>query len=234
VPQAFIHSFDLQKVKDVYANLIRRQEADLTDTEAAVERIRANQIARVSFFEKLIVLDTGTFALTISFLSILGSHSGASQIRLSLLYVGWFSILMSVALAAIHNWISLIKVDNDTHIITRMFSSFRNDLKAQHAAQYAKIFQGRVTDEDGSEVLDLGLLFNAMASVIPPQYRAAANKDRTEAEEAQKRSTAGHRITGWSGRLAILTSFIALLIFLIWTMQNSWVLLQPPSGFSHR
>lgn len=62
---------------------------------------------RIGFFEKLIILDAGTFALTLTFLGALSSRIPSTVpagIHLSLMYWGWILLLMSILFSWLHNW----------------------------------------------------------------------------------------------------------------------------------
>ena len=76
-----IEPFDKQAFLDHFDELLRAREETLDEGDAQLDRLLKVWEARLACAEKLILLDAGTFALTLTFLSGLTvSHSAVRSL----------------------------------------------------------------------------------------------------------------------------------------------------------
>jgi hypothetical protein len=94
--------FDKQRLIETYAEIVRGREKETENAAQSLETIRKVWEPRLAFTEKLIVLNTGMFALTFSYLGALGSHAAESlsQAFLPVICAAWVSLLVAIVTGA--------------------------------------------------------------------------------------------------------------------------------------
>jgi len=75
-----IENLNAKAFSEHFAEMLRVHERTIVDSAGGLEGARRVWEARVAFTEKLILLDTGMFALTLSFLGAIGSHAAAKSL----------------------------------------------------------------------------------------------------------------------------------------------------------
>ena len=195
-----------------------QEERDKADTMFAISQ------QSIGFFEKLTVLDGGTFALSLTLLSALSSHihhPAPPGLNLGWLYAAWICLLLSIVMCLVHN--NMVHAQAST--VHSMALS--NTIAARHTIQQvtttnlSRLMSGTV-QVDG-KVIDLKDMFVNLGKALNDS-RIQQNKLQFDlwpkVQEFEK--TARH-----VGAVAVWLTWIALLLILVFAMRTGYVLLLP-------
>lgn len=67
--------------------------------------VRQNSAQRVAFFERLILVEGGTFALSLTYIAALAGHPGATAISIVTLNAGWVALFGSMLFSFASIWV---------------------------------------------------------------------------------------------------------------------------------
>jgi hypothetical protein len=109
----FTEPVDLNKVGEVFAEFKEIEATIFSDLWSTFERTLKVWQLRIAFAEKLILLNTGTFALSLTFLGSFGQHTAARQAfhNIWFLYSAWACLFLSISAAAWHNQLIIAASD---------------------------------------------------------------------------------------------------------------------------
>jgi hypothetical protein len=160
---------------------------------------------RISFFEKLILLASGTFALSLTLLSSIHGHATSVQPLVGIHYLesAWVLMLVSILFSWIHNLIRATELETLFNSIVKgatvgRFSALHNVTK-----RMANLAQAHNRHRAG---------FDAMATQAQ-QSVSDAQSTFAALENNYKRLSRKGRYAGAVGLLALFAAFTLLLIF---------------------
>ncbi len=172
---------DLSKLGELMEAVKEFDAAIHRDLVSSFERVVKVWQMRVAFAEKLILLDTGTFALSLTFLSSFGQHTAAAQAfrNIGFVYLAWACLLLSILAAAWHNKL-MVAASIRLAALPEIYSNQQRSIKAMGwAAKLSNIVRGRFTveREDGvREEIDFSTLAGELNSVVSRTFgRQAAD-----------------------------------------------------------
>jgi hypothetical protein len=219
---------DKQAVLDHFSELLLAREQDLLDADSNFERLLKLWEMRIAFVEKLILLDTGTFALTISFLANIGSHTKANQLSpefMPMLYLSWACLLLAIIVGGLHNRRRIAGIENLFVINASRKREYRAEDTARRFKRTASFLNGELTTEEG-EVIDMGALFVEANRVLQAEYREAIKGLRKKQNDARDVLMRQSKIAARMDFGALVLTFLALLLLACLAAQSAWVLLQ--------
>lgn len=170
-------------------------------------------VMRISFFEKLILLASGTFALSLTLLSSLHSHatSGRPLVGVRYLEGAWILMLVSILFSWVHNLIRSSELEALFNSIVKgvtvgRFTALHNVTKRM----------GNLAQAHGKERAG----FDAMASQAQQSVVDAQSTFATFESKYKSLSRKG-TYAGAVGLLALVAAFTLLLVF---ALMNSSLL----------
>jgi hypothetical protein len=160
---------------------------------------------RISFFEKLILLASGTFALSLTFLSSIHGHATTGQPLVGIRYLesAWVLMLVSILFSWVHNLIRATELETLFNSIVKGVTIGRFSAMQNVTKRMANLSQAHDRNRAG---------FDAMASQAQ-QSVSDAQSTFTALENNYKRLSRKGRYAGAVGLLALVFAFTLLLIF---------------------
>jgi hypothetical protein len=166
---------------------------------------------RIAFFEKLILLAGGSFALSLAFLSSLHKHE-VQNTRLEhvgLLETAWVLMLICMGLGWLHNWYLTAAMDKLLLGTVSWDTSFQHEENARFAKRASALFEGV-----SAEGLDFGEFYALVARYLEMEGKKeidSASKFRDSAKDVLTRASR----LGKLAPIAAMVSFVLLLCFAI-------------------
>jgi hypothetical protein len=163
---------------------------------------------RIAFYEKLILLAGGCFALSLTFLGLLQRHGSGNTplVALGRLKWAWSLLLVSVVFSWLHNLYRCSEVD---HVVASSVVSVKG-LQFKAAGRLVARAAGLFRQGTESPVVGLGAAMAQVGKVFEDLSKKST-EDATEFEGRLKRLG---RVSGVLGSLALL-SIVAAFIFLV-------------------
>ncbi|HEX7362814.1 MAG TPA: hypothetical protein VF283_20170 [Bryobacteraceae bacterium] len=226
-----IENIDKQAVKDHFNAMLSAQERTITDSSENLEGLRRVWEPRIAFIEKLILLNTGMFALSLSFLGALGSHAAAKSLPhffLPILYVAWGFLLSAVICGGIHN-LMIVRAMEQAFISA---GSLRREYRAGDQARWLMrtfgFLTGKIVPDEGenAEEIDISQVGATLQKVALDEFNKATKKAQ---EQREKSSEAAKQMAGVASRyssFSLVATFVALICLALAAWQSAWVLLQ--------
>jgi hypothetical protein len=169
---------------------------------------------RIAFYDKLILLSGGCFALSVTFLGLL-QRNGLGQKSLSLgrLKDAWSLLLISIIFSWLHNLYRCSEVD---HLVASSIASVKG-------FQY-KVAGGIVTRAaglfgQGTESRVVGIADAALQ--VAKSLEDLSTKSTDEATEYVKRLSRFNRISAVLGGLALLSVIAAFIFLVAFALKNA-------------
>jgi hypothetical protein len=165
---------------------------------------------RISFFEKIILLAGGSFALSVTFLGSIQRHNLASPIRsLWVIEGAWVLLFASISTSWLHNRHGGFFVES---IIFAGAASRRSYYQNQRVLLWKRA--ASAFESVQSPGVDLSEFFQTLAR-ISAESSADADKIREQMVAAAKETTTTARKLGDYALLAIAFAFLLMLIFAV-------------------
>ncbi len=226
--QMHIHSFDREKIKAFYEELVGARRSTIEDSRSEFERVLRLWELRVGFTEKLILLDAGTFALTLSFLGALGSHSAArhaSPFLLPILYIAWGFLLISIVCGGLHNIFRMLSAEHLMVVIASVGKQYRYEEDAHRFQRMMGLMKGTIKTDDGEEI-DIDAFIDSLSAAGAGESQKQSTAAEQQAKKFRTRLTSVTRCVVSLEATAVLGTVIALLLLAIVAGQSAWILLQ--------
>jgi hypothetical protein len=170
-----------------------REEAQEMRERADI--ILAHNQQQSGFFEKLILLDTGAFALTLTFLGALGSHihKPSPSFHLGWMYVGWLLLIVSVVLCWVENYFAYAQTVQMHNAAATQTAARRVKAKGLIIARFGQLATGSV-DVEGAKI-DVSKLYQSVAQIINQEFRRQLDAPAAHLERA---SSLGKYAFAWA------------------------------------
>jgi hypothetical protein len=188
-----------EEKRDRFEERFRHLEADLKAAHNVLDRSMQIATIRTNFFEKLMLLAAGSFALTLTLLAFLRTHAAPNQPLASLIYLktAWGLMLASILFGGLHNYFTCENLDKLSYAV----GGFSVDVSAARK----QVFLANL-GRDTSSMKELRV-----------KYRQEVENQSHTADQTQKRAS----ILGILSMCSILSSLVLLLIF---TLKNGSLL----------
>jgi len=217
-PGAFLHikAANVQAIRDLYREMREARRSRLEWASSILERsMRLNENG-ASFYEKWMLLDAGTIALSVTFLGGLLSHTPGGHLPtqpiLCLVCPAWALLLTSIYCC----WMSIASFHKFNKLLLEGFCAVLSDYELQYLGilmeRASGALQGEIKLEteqiDFSKLLvGMGAWFKSKASDEACRYGALIQT----ATESDQKTTPYKRIAFWS----MILAFILLCIFAV-------------------
>jgi hypothetical protein len=188
------------------------------ETEAEEGLRRTNAVhkiikKRVDFFDKLILLAGGSFALSLTFVFSLSKHE-LQNTRIEgvgYLKAGWGLMLLCIILSWIHNWYCYTAGWRFECLAWDRVTSFRQEVFARLTSRASKLMEG-VAAED----VNLGDFFGLVSTVGQEESKKA--QKNVQEHLSQAKVVLGR--ASWLGNTAFLAVILAFTSLLVFAVKN--------------
>jgi hypothetical protein len=189
----------------------RYQETDAKEGLRRADTVTGIIEKRVDFFDKLILLAGGSFALSLTFVFSLSKHDlqNAGIQGIGYLKAGWALMLLSIVLSWIHNWYCYTAGWRFQVLGWSHLTSIRQEGSARLMSRASKTLEG-VTAAD----LNLGEFFDLVSTVGQKESKKAQDSVQENLSQAKIVLVRASRL-GNVAFLAVILAFIFLLIFAV-------------------
>jgi hypothetical protein len=198
----------VQGIISLYREWTHSREATIEEMHRELEGATKMIERRINFFDRLILLAGGSFALSLTFLSTL--HKPSLQ-NVGCLKVAWVFMLLCIVFSGIHNWYRCAAAERVFLGVQRRASSFRHQVNARFAARGSGLWEG-VTAAD----VNFGEFFDLLKSY----WKSESDKAESEAEQTRKELIATLVKAIWIGNVAILCLVVSFVLLLAFALRN--------------
>jgi hypothetical protein len=196
---------------DPLAHQARKQvwDAASVDASKATDSFNETQLrvleARIGFFEKLALFDTGTIAATITMAGSLQAHEILHWKYV--LFLGWILLLLAMGLCLLRNWSA------QSHLFYASQARYNKKQAETVAAQasFLAVNVGPLVDELGVEV---------DAEQYVRDRESTAQEFRDTAENVEHKSEKMYRSMRYAENTALLATLVGISLLLAFTIRN--------------
>ncbi len=214
-----------------FNDLLKARDVTLDDTEAMFDRLTKLWEMRIAFIDKVILLDTGTFALSLTFLASVGSHSVARAFSgpfLHTLYAAWALLFLSILLASWHTRQRMAAIESVFVMNASLKREYRTEDRARRFGRTTGFLTGTVTPDQGGdeEPLDVGAMFKSANEVLQGEYKKVMEGAREQQKSARELVAKHSGLASLLEWATILVTIAALLLLGKAAAQIAWVFFQ--------
>jgi hypothetical protein len=208
---------DLAAAKEVVREFEEHSRYVVESAAAGVERIFRVHEHGAGFYEKLILLDGGTIALSLSLLGSLLSHSpGVHLPKTSFLWLvcpAWGLLLISVYCS----WIRIISFQNINVSLAKQVSAQSSDFNLQMLGRIATRMSKAVKGEIrlGEDHLDL----NAALAQIATSTADAAREQQRQVQKLIDQANREANRTKIYARVALICTEVGILLLCVFAVR---------------
>jgi hypothetical protein len=189
---------------------------DLEETLRLCDQFVKIAEMRISFFEKIILLAGGSFALSVTFLGSLQRHNLGSPIKMMWGLEGsWVLLLVSICASWLHNRHRGFFIESIIFAGAARARSYHQTRRAILLKRAASAF--KIVETPG---VDLSAFFQTMAATSTESSSDADQMRERMAELAKKSMTTSGKL----GDFALLAIACAFLLMLIFAVRNASLL----------
>lgn len=214
-----------EAMSENFDEILKAREVTLGDSEAQFDRFTKIWEMRIAFIEKVILLDTGTFALSLTFLASVGSHSAARSVSQSFLHTlvtAWLFLLFSILMGGIHNRLRMASITRIFLMNAALRKEYRTEDHARRFARTSSLLTGTLTPSNG-EPLDLSVVFKAANDYIQAERKKDVDSARDQQNEARESASKYEKTASWMELGTILLTVAALLVLGKAAADIAWV-----------
>jgi small-conductance mechanosensitive channel len=201
-------------ILSLYQEWSRGREATIEEMHRGLDGAIQAIERRIAFFDRLILLAGGSFALSLTFVSTL--HKAPAQnvhyVSVGCLKAAWVSMLLCIVFSWIHNWYRCTGAENVYFAAQQRVSSFQHQVNAGFADRASGLFEG-VTAEDVN--------FGEFFALLKSYYRSESEKADSGVEQTRKDAMAVLVRATWIGNLALLSVVVSFVLLLVFALRNS-------------
>jgi hypothetical protein len=192
-------------------------QSQVADSRAAVDMLVRTSTMHLSFYEKLILLAGGSFALSLTFLVSLQRHAlqGVPLVAMSRLKGAWGLLLLSIVSSWLHNLIRCRVVDNAMAANATFVTAMQHKSLSSLFARAAGLFKAM---ESPTTVLGD---FMALGSTM---LQSTSKKKIEGGAEYVKRLKRFWMVSGILGGLGLLSIILAFWFMVQFAMRNAALL----------
>jgi len=209
IPPEMLKTFAAE-IPRLYRQLRETASKDLDETRHMADEFVRIAEMRISFSEKIILLASGTFALSVTFLGSLQRHSPSSGMAATwCLKSAWVLILVCIFLSWLHNRHRSYFIESIIVAEVARARSYYENQKALLWQRAANAFKGVESPE-----LSVSAFFDAVANTVQKSSVDAEKLRDRMADTARKTMRTSNKLGDWA-MLAIACAFVLMLVFAV-------------------
>lgn len=196
-------------ILSLYQEWARSREATIEEMRCGLDGAIKTIERRIAFFDRLILLAGGSFALSLTFVSTLHKSQAPNVnfVSVGCLKGAWVFMLLCIVLSWIHNWYRCTAADRLLFAAQGRISSFQHQVNAEFAGRGSALFEGIMAED---------VNFGEFFSLLKSYYVSEAKKAESSVEQTRQDAIAvlvkATRI-GNAAFLCVVVSFVLLLVF---------------------
>jgi hypothetical protein len=198
-----------KKFISLWEDFLAFEKSQVADSHTSVDRIIKTSEMRISFYEKLILLAAGSFALSLTFLGSLQRHAnqGSPLAAMGRLEAGWILLLVCIVFSWLHNLHRTNAVENASAANASLVNAMQHKWKSRHFEIAAALLKGAESPSTGlSEAFTM--LAQALTSTSKTSMEGGAERIR-EFKRYYYRSA----LLGGIALISIIFAFILIAVF---------------------
>jgi hypothetical protein len=210
-PQAVASILELQK------DYVTFQKTQIENSREAIDKFRKICEMSVAFYEKLILLAGGSFALSLTFLGSLHRASGkdGSLRDMAELELAWGFLLVAILLCWLHNFVKNTAVDRAVAASVSYITSVNHTWASNLMTRTVGIL--KPAEAPGTTVSDI---FVALGNL-----REAASKKALDSGAGFIKETTWHmKLAALAGGMRLLAIIIAFCLMILFAVNNATLL----------
>jgi hypothetical protein len=198
-------------------NMTAFEESQVASSQTIVDRLIKTSEMRTSFYEKLILLAGGSFALSLTFLTSL--HRATLQSRplaaMGRLEAAWILLLTCIVFSWLHNLNRYAGVDHVTlanaTFVTAMQENWAFNLLSRAAALFRTAESPSVGFSDG-------------VTMVAHSFRLLSQKSKESGTQSVKDFRLHYNVSAVLGGLALLSIVVAFALMIVFAIKNAGLL----------
>jgi hypothetical protein len=166
---------------------------------------------RITFYERLVLLAGGSFALSLTYLGSLHRYAVQSKplVAMGRLNAAWILLLVCIVLCWVHNLYRSLSVETVSAVVAKRVEAMQHELSSGLISRVGILFTTMETPVAG-----LGNLFSALSVVMKTENQKSLEGATAFSKELERLSRWGMRL-GFLAFLSIVLAFVFLLLFAI-------------------
>lgn len=210
----------LKNLTELRRDMESYERSQVDEWHATTDRFMKISEMRISFYEKLILLAGGSFALSVTFLGSLQRHASQSPALTPLLAMGrlkaaWILLLVCIVLSWLQNLYRCAAVDNLTAITSTNVVARQRSWESRLATRAAGVFKGMESPPGG-----FGDLFSAVGRYLS----GLSTKQQKDLPDYVKDLKRFSRVAAFIGALALLSIILAFAFMVVFAIKNAALL----------
>jgi hypothetical protein len=196
------------------------QLREVDEWQTLADRFTKSSELRISFYERLILLAGGSFALSLTYLGSLQRHASQNTGPVGLIAIGWLKaawilLLACIVLSWLHNFFQCSSVDYFTAFISTNAFARRRSWESNAIRRLAILFKGMESSSAG-----FGSLFEIAAQVVG----LSGKKQEETSQGHQKNLKRFYHRSILLGILALLAIALAFAFMVVFAVKNATML----------
>lgn len=211
IPPELMNTF-VREIPRLHEGFKDAAERDVRETVWISDQFVKIAEMRISFYEKLILLAGGSFALSVTLLGSLQRAAPAEHLKSMWCLEGaWIFLLLAIFVGWLHNRHRGLFAESMIYAAAAKTKTYFGMQQAGVFKRAANVFEGTEGD------LNLSALFDAMASASTESAKKAEENRASMVAVAQNIMNKARRL----GDFALLTIALAFLLMLVFAVRNA-------------
>lgn len=191
------------------------EESRIADSHRFAERYIKTSEMRISFYEKLILLSGGSFALSLTFLSSLHRATLKPLTSMRALECAWILLLVSIVLSWLHNLYSSTAVE-------QLMEANASLVGSTHIKRISKMLIRTATLFGVAEPSPVGLTDGAKK--LAEHLQSVVKEITDKGTKFGEATTRMRRVAGGFGFFALLSVLVAFILLVVFAVKNAALL----------
>ncbi len=198
-------------------NMTAFEESQVTNSHMVIDRFIKTSELRTSFYEKLILLAGGSFALSLTFLGSL--HRAALQGRplaaMGRLEAAWILLLACIVFSWLHNLHRYTAVDHATSANAALVTAIHHTWASNLLSRAAALFRAAESPSVG---------FSDGVTMVAQSFRLLSQRTKESGGERIKDFKTHYHASAVLGGLALVSIIAAFALMIVFAIRNAVLL----------
>ena len=199
-------------------DIVTFQEKQVEGSQAAVDRFIKISEIRIAFFERLILLAGGSFALSLTFLGSLrrvALPAASPLLAMTRLKAAWVVLLVCIVFSWLHNMYRAAAIEHAVATSASFVTAMQNTWTSYFLVRAAALFKGAETPSIG---------FSTSVSATAQSFERISQQSKDAGALTGKGMKRYYFVAGILGSLALLSIIIAFSFMIAFAVKNSKLL----------
>jgi hypothetical protein len=204
-------------LKQLVKDFASYEETRIAESHKFAERFIKTSEMRISFYEKLILLSGGSFALSLTFLTSLHRATLNPLASMKVLESAWILLLISIVLAWVHNLYRSAAVEQAANGNASMANGVHIRRISVLSTQAGNLFAAA---ESANPAVGLSDALKGVGEHLLGVFKETIDKSAEFGETTARMCT----VSGRFGALALLSVLVAFALLIVFAIKNAALL----------